>query len=268
MDCVRYAIKEKVAYLAIDRPSANNMLDEMASRVLLQCLADADEDDDVGLIVLGGHGAFCGGVDPAVLEGVGVGLRWSSVGDMLDIVFYPIVRRMRALSKPTIAAIDGVAAGFGMSLALSCDFRICTENMVLIPISIALGLVPDGGALWHLARLVGCGRAMEIGVFSESMCVEKAFECGLVTWRADPGSLDADVAEAANRVADVSRIAVLEIRELLAEACSLTLNQALESEKATMSILGETPEHARMLSEVIASIGDNVPRSFRCVTSR
>lgn len=245
MDCVRYDTDDNIAYLSISRPLAGNKVDETVARLLLDGLQQADEDSDIAVLVIGGRGAFCGGLDPEVLLHVGDGRRWSSIASLLDTAFYPIVSRLRALSKPSLAVIDGPAAGFGMSLALSCDFRLGTDDAVFVPTSLPLGLVPDCGALWHLVRLVGYGRAMEIAAFSAPIGAAEAKEIGLITWHAETGDLAADAAMWARRLAEVSGIALLETRDLLGEAHRLTLTQALESERATISILGETVDHVR-----------------------
>lgn len=166
--------------IALNRPEAYNALDLDMMVMLGDALAGAATDETVKGVLLTGRGkAFCAGGD----------LKWISqqAGDAgstlhrLAPQFHIAITEIRRMAKPVVAAVNGVAAGGGFSLALACDFRVMAESAVLRQGYTSNGLSIDGGGTFALPRLVGLARAMEIAAFDEPIPASQALEWGLVT---------------------------------------------------------------------------------------
>jgi len=177
---------ESIVELRLNRPKAYNALDYDLLELFLSHLREPAFDEDVRGVVISGEGkAFCAGGD----------LRWSSdqptsvPGALHKLAgcFHQCVLEIRRMPKPVIAAIDGVAAGGGFSLALACDFRVMSESAVLMQAYTSSGLSMDGSGTYALPRLVGLAKALEIAAFDEPISAQKALEWGLVTKTAPPG---------------------------------------------------------------------------------
>jgi 2-(1,2-epoxy-1,2-dihydrophenyl)acetyl-CoA isomerase len=166
--------------IALNRPEAYNALDLDMMVMLGDALAGAATDETVKGVLLTGRGkAFCAGGD----------LKWisqqaSDAGSTLHRLapqFHIAITEIRRMAKPVVAAVNGIAAGGGFSLALTCDFRVMAESAVLRQGYTSNGLSIDGGGTFALPRLVGLARAMEIAAFDEPIPASKALEWGLVT---------------------------------------------------------------------------------------
>jgi 2-(1,2-epoxy-1,2-dihydrophenyl)acetyl-CoA isomerase len=186
-----------VLTLTLNRPERLNSLDTPLLESLRAGFEEAAGDDTVRAVVLTGAGrAFCAGADLAQpsLQGRGAG---DSVRAHLRDLYAPLITLMRSLDKPVLAAVNGVAAGAGMSLALACDLRIAAESASFLQAFVRIGLVPDAGSTYFLPRLVGMGRAMELALLGERIPAADALAAGLVN-RVVP---DAAFAEAAASLA-------------------------------------------------------------------
>jgi 2-(1,2-epoxy-1,2-dihydrophenyl)acetyl-CoA isomerase len=247
VDPLTRSVEDSIAYVSFNRPQSRQSIDEASGRALLAFLDEADADPSLRAVVVGGAGPFCSGVDLRVLDDIGEGRKWPDLGGLIADIFNPLVRKLRDLSKPTIAAIDGVAAGAGLSVALACDFRFGTQRAKFVPAFSRLGLIPDSGGTWLLARMVGPAKALEIAAFSAPIDAGAARSLGLLTWLSESGEFGAELGHRAREVAALPRLAVLEMRALFGEAPSVTFPQALESELAAMRTLGKTADHAEGL---------------------
>lgn len=260
MDPLTRSVEDGVAHVSFNRPHSRQAVDEAVGRALLAFLDQVDADTRVRAVVIGGAGPFCSGVDLRVLDDVGDGRKWSDLGSLIADIFNPIVRKLRGLSKPTIAAIDGVAAGAGLSVALACDFRYGTPRAKFVPAFSRLGLIPDSGGTWLLARMVGPAKALEIAAFSAPIDAAAARGLGLLTWLSASGELGAELRQRASEVAALPRLAVLEMRALFDEAPNVTFPQALECELSAMRTLGKTVDHA----EGLRAFREKRAPSFSC----
>ncbi|MBC7975676.1 MAG: enoyl-CoA hydratase/isomerase family protein [Myxococcales bacterium] len=169
--------RDAVRTITIDRPQSRNGLttdvcDRLASAV-------RDVPDAVHAIVLtGAHGAFCSGLDlkDALQRGITSG---PELERGLRESFHGVIRALVESDRPTIALVDGAAAGFGCDLALACDLRVVSDRGVFGEIFVKRGLMPDGGGTWHLPRIVGLGRALEMMLTGELVHAEEALRIGL-----------------------------------------------------------------------------------------
>jgi 2-(1,2-epoxy-1,2-dihydrophenyl)acetyl-CoA isomerase len=169
--------RDRVRTLTIDRPQSRNGL----TTALCQQLAAAVRGvpDEVRAIVLtGASGAFCSGLDlkDAMQRGLAGG---PEIERGLREYFHGTIRALVESDRPTIALVDGAAAGFGCDLALACDLRIASDRGIFGEIFVKRGLMPDGGGTWHLPRIVGLGRALELLLTGDLVTADEAHRIGL-----------------------------------------------------------------------------------------
>ena len=241
---VRYAVEGRVATIILDRPDALNALTIPMKTSLLAALREAGRDDAVRAIVLTGEGrAFCAGQD----------LRERLEPDAAPLDreirdrYNPIVLAMRALSKPIIGALNGVAAGAGASLALACDLRIAARGASLTLAFWLVGLIPDSGATWLLPRLVGSALAADMALAGRTRGAEEAERGGLASRVVDDGELPAAAHELAERVASGAPVAMALTKRALQRSLESTLAEALEYEADAQAVAGRTADHAEGL---------------------
>src|SRR3954452_23222280 len=166
-----------VLTLTLNRPDALNSFNVEMKEALLGALKDATRDKSVRAVLLTGAGrAFSAGQDLKERQGPGA----ADLGTELRIRYNPIVLAMRRLEKPVIGAINGVAAGAGISVALACDIRIASESASFIEVFGRVGLVPDTGSSWFLPRLVGYARAAEMSFTTDPVDATTTARIGLV----------------------------------------------------------------------------------------
>ncbi|MHC4428092.1 MAG: enoyl-CoA hydratase/isomerase family protein, partial [Planctomycetota bacterium] len=159
-----------ICTITFNRPKVYNALNDKLTFELQDALKAAERDGDVRVVILTGEGkAFCSGQDLADLKEKYVPGYEPHLGDDLRKRYNPVPRRLREMEKPTIAAVNGVAAGAGLSFALACDLRVASEKASFIEVFINVGLIPDSGSTWTLPRLVGLSKAMEMCMTGEKV---------------------------------------------------------------------------------------------------
>ncbi len=177
LETVLVAEEGGVLTLTLNRPDVLNAVDEQLSLELQEALKFAEREAGVRCVVLTGAGrGFCSGQDLRDRAGVGE----VSYMDSLRRRYHPVIQRLATMEKPVIAAVNGVAAGAGCSLALACDLRIASERASFIEIFARVGLIPDSGSTYFLPRLVGLGKAFELAYLAESVDAQEALRLGLV----------------------------------------------------------------------------------------
>lgn len=217
-----------VALLSLNRPESLNALDRALVDALGGALEKACTDPDVRVIVLSGEGgAFCSGADlKEALRELDAGL---SLGERLAS-FQKCIHAIANAAQPVLAAVDGPAVGFGADLALACDIRVLSERAYFEEKFVAIGLMPDGGGTFHLPRLLGFGRALELLLLGERIDANKALELGLTSRVLPPGEhLDAALALAA-QLAEGPPLALAAIKRATRASVDGTLADALARE--------------------------------------
>jgi 2-(1,2-epoxy-1,2-dihydrophenyl)acetyl-CoA isomerase len=232
-----------VRTLTLDRPAALNALDRELKEVLLAAIRGAARDAHVRAVVLTGAGrAFCAGQDLRErAEGS------PSLAEELHERYIPLVLALRRLEKPIIAAINGVAAGAGLSLALACDLRVMAEGATLVAAFGRIGLVPDSGMSWFLPRLVGPARAAEILMLSDPIDAARAERVGLADRVVPAGAAVTEAQALAARLADGAPLAQALTRRALAYAQEHDLEATLEFETQLQDVAGRSADHAEGL---------------------
>jgi 2-(1,2-epoxy-1,2-dihydrophenyl)acetyl-CoA isomerase len=245
IDGLRVEVDGPVATLTLDRPDALNALTvpvKVALREMLETIAD---DRAVRAVILTGAGrAFCAGQDLAEREEPGAA--------PLDVEvrqrYNPIIRAIRSMGQPVIAAVNGVAAGAGASLAFACDLRIAAEEARFVLAFGRIGLVPDSGATWFLPRLVGSARAAELALLGDPLDAAAALRLGLVS-KVVPGAELLDEARAmASRLAEGAPLALALTKGALQRSLSIDLDEALDGEAKLQGIAGASADHAEGLA--------------------
>jgi 2-(1,2-epoxy-1,2-dihydrophenyl)acetyl-CoA isomerase len=241
-EVVLSALDAGVLTLTLNRPEALNALSREMTRALRDGMEAAARDRGVGAVILTGAGrAFCAGADlKDVVARREAGER--DLGDDLRANYTPMIRAIRACPKPVIAALNGTAAGAGLSLALACDLRIAAAGTPLIVVFVRVGLVPDAGSLFFLTRMLGLSKATELALSGDPLMAEDAHALGLVAAVVAPDQLMAAAVERARRLADGPRQTYALIKHGLERALQLDLEQAMELEAQLQSVAAETPD--------------------------
>lgn len=248
-DTVRWDLTEAVGTILLNRPQAHNALTVEMKTALLAALRQAAASPEVRAVLITGAGpAFCAGQDlrehAEVLTAAQTGP--AQTGAAMDTVrehYNPIVLAIRSMPKPVIAAVNGVAAGAGASLALACDLRVAARGASFLMAFARVGLAADTGASWTLQRLVGAGRAAELLLLAEPLAANRALELGLVTQVVDDADLPAAASALAARLAIGPTAAYAGIKAELDYAAGHDLAAALEQEAEVQAALGRTADH-------------------------
>ena len=245
VDGLRVEVDGPVAIVTLDRPEALNALTVPVKVALREALESIAGDRAVRAVILTGAGrAFCAGQDLAERELPDAAPLEVEVRERYN----PIIRALRSMPQPVIAAVNGVAAGAGASLAFACDLRIAAEGARFVLAFGKIGLVPDSGASWFLPRLVGAARAAELALVGDPVTAEDALRIGLVS-RVVPGeALLGEARAMADQVAANAPGAAALTKRLLADAWTTDLDAALSAEAATQGTAGATADHAEGLA--------------------
>jgi 2-(1,2-epoxy-1,2-dihydrophenyl)acetyl-CoA isomerase len=220
--------------ITLSRPATYNAFDEQMGRELLEVMEACGRDAEVRAVILTGEGkAFCSGGDVRAMgEFVERAEAPPSVFFQgLTRYLHGIVVEMRRMPKPILAAVNGVAAGAGFSLAMACDLRIASEEACFTQAYTRLGLVPDGGSTFFLPRLVGPGRAAELVFLNPVLSAREALEWGLVGRVVPADRLQEEALEMADRLSKGPTKAFARAKELLNGSPSRDLESQLEAER-------------------------------------
>jgi 2-(1,2-epoxy-1,2-dihydrophenyl)acetyl-CoA isomerase len=250
---VLYDVTDAVATIRLNRPAAMNSLD-LATKVLLrETVRAAAEDPAVRCVVLTGTGrAFCTGQD--LKEHIEILESQSSevLFDTVEEHYNPIVSAIASMEKPVVAAVNGVAAGAGASLAFACDLRIVADiagfNLAFANVALSC----DTGSSWTLQRLVGRAKALELLYLPRTIKAEEAYDLGLATRVVAADSLDAEVADLASRLAAGPTVALAAMRRSVAYAAEHTFTESLELERQMMQRTGATEDHRAAVAAFVA----------------
>lgn len=235
-----------VATITLNRPQALNSLNKTLIDALRHALKVLRLDDAVRAVILTGAGrGFCAGADLAnagfndgTKRSVGEGISHS-----MEIAYNPLVRDLHAFPKPIVVAVNGIAAGGGVGLALSGDIVLAARSASFVQVfGPRLGLVPDMGSTWYLPHLVGRSRARALALLGDRLPAEKAAEWGLIFGVHDDAILMAEAMMMAQRLAKGPRRATAYIKQALDQAPFATLDAQLETERRFQHELGDLPD--------------------------
>jgi 2-(1,2-epoxy-1,2-dihydrophenyl)acetyl-CoA isomerase len=214
-----------VLTITLNRPEVFNAFNRELHAALLEALGDAADTAIRAVVITGAGKAFCAGQDLKELQEL-----TGSVRDELEESYHPNVRRIRALQKPVIAAVNGPAAGAGLSLACVCDVRIASTAAAFVPGFGGIGLVPDAGGTWFLERHLGYARAFEWMCSNRRLTADEALDWGLVSAVLPEEDFAAGIADTAARWAAAPTRAVAFAKRLFEHAHDATLEEQLSLE--------------------------------------
>lgn len=243
-ESIQYEINDHLCTITLNRPDVYNAMNDQLTKELADAFKNAGRDESVRAIILTGSGkAFCSGQDLADLkEKYGPG-HIPHLGRDLAKRYNPLIKRMRDTPKPIIAAVNGVAAGAGCSLALACDMRIGSEFASFIEVFINVGLVPDSASSWFLPRLVGLGKAMELCCTGNKIDAQEALRLNIVNKLVPADELMNETVKLANHLAALPAKGIALTKRLLYQSFDNTLDEQLEAETYAQETAGMTTDH-------------------------
>jgi 2-(1,2-epoxy-1,2-dihydrophenyl)acetyl-CoA isomerase len=254
---VRYELDGGLAVVVIDRPDAMNALDTATKVALRDTIAALADDPAVRAVLLTGAGdrAFCVGQDLKEHVGKLAEVRETGSGSALSTVaehYNPLVRALAGMRKPTVAAVNGVAAGAGAALAFACDFRIVADTAGFNTSFAGVALTADSGASWTLPRLVGHARATELLMLPRTVRAAEALELGLATRVVPAAELAATARDFARRLAEGPTVALGALKESVAYGWSHSLSETLDKEDELQTLAGASEDHAIAVQAFLA----------------
>lgn len=243
---VEYDVRGRVAEIVLNRPDASNAIDVATARALAGAFARAGSDPAVDVVLLWGRGRrFCGGGDLAAIAGAPD--REAALAE-LAAAAHDAVRASAAAGKPVVAAVQGAAAGFGLSLVLGADIVVAGESAKLVTAYTSVGLTPDGGMSWLLPRVVGQRRAVEMILTGEPISASRAVDLGIVSETCADEDVLARARERADALAARPSAALCEARRLVRASWGRGLDEHLDDEAATIAAAAGSDEAGALIA--------------------
>ena len=229
--------------ITLNRPDRLNSFNDAMHAALRDALAAVEADDGARVLVLTGAGrGFCAGQDLSD-RALAADAAPVDLGDTIGRNYVPLVKTLRTIKVPVIAAVNGVAAGAGANIALACDLVIAAESASFIQAFCKIGLIPDSGGTYWLPRLVGDARAMGLAMLGDKLSAKQAADWGLI-WRAVPDAeFAAAVDQLAAQLASAPTRALVATRRALHAASHNDIGAQLELERDVQRILGMSDDY-------------------------
>ena len=258
-ETILYQIENSVLTITLNRPDKLNAMTPALLRELKEAFEHANNDSSVRVVVLTGAGrGFCAGADLAAASELMMQGGFS-YEENLNSTYNPLILTMQSLQKPIIAAVNGVAAGAGMSLALACDIRIAAESASFLQAFVKIGLVPDSGSTWMLPRLIGMTKALELMLTGQRVSAAEALDLGIVNRVVADADLGSTVQQMAQMFAAAPTKAIGLIKQAVNFAATSTLEEAMKNEAALQDAAGKSADHM----EGVASFLEKRPAVFK-----
>lgn len=252
MEFIVTHVEQGVMTLTLNRPDRLNSFNDEMHRQLAACLTQAERDDAIRCLLLTGAGrGFCAGQD---LNDRNVDPNGAppDLGMSVENFYNPLVRRLARLPKPVIAAVNGVAAGAGATLALGCDIVLAARSASFVMAFSRLGLVPDCGGTWWLPRVAGRARAMGLALLGEKLSAEQAHAWGMIWQVVDDEKLSAAAQELALHLATQPTFGLGLIKQAIHAAENNTLDAQLDLERDYQRLAGRSDDYREGVSAFLA----------------
>ncbi len=235
-------IENNVAYLRLNRPDVFNSFNREMALLFQEELDLCAEDENVKAIVITGEGkAFCAGQDLKEVTSPDLNPGFKKI---LEEHYNPIIIRIRAVEKPVVAAVNGVAAGAGANIALACDVVIASEHASFIQAFSKIGLVPDSGGTYFLPRLIGFQKASALMMLGEKVSAEEAEKLGMVYKLCSSAYFESDVRQTAETLAKMPTRALGYTKRLLNKSMSNSLEEQLVMESELQIASAQSEDYA------------------------
>ena len=248
------ALESGVLTLTLNRPQRLNAMSHALIEAVIRELARARDDQAVRAVLLTGTGrGFCAGAD---LAGSGPGMVGPDgkpdLGVAMDRLFNPMIRAIRDLPKPVIAAVNGVAAGGGANLALACDIVLAARSARFDQAFVRISLLPDLGGTWFLPHTVGDARARALAMLGSAVPAEEAERMGMVWQVLDDAVLMAEARKLAHRLAGGPTLSYAAIKQAINAAATNSLDQQLDLERDSQRALGRSADYKEGVAAFLA----------------
>lgn len=249
-------IDGNVAVLTLDHQEVMNAVSTDMLDGLSAALDAVKAAGNVRCLVLTGAGrAFCTGANLSPAEGAGLS---GDAGKVLESHFHPLLKRLRGLPMPIVAAVNGAAAGAGMSIALMADLIVAARSAYFLQAFRRIGLVPDCGSTWLLPRLIGRARALELSLLGDKLPAEKALDWGLINRVVDDEAVMSEALTLARDLAAGPTVALGLIRDLYWDSEHASFGDQLDHERQAQSKAGASAD----FKEGIAAFREKRPARF------
>ncbi|MDG1714773.1 enoyl-CoA hydratase-related protein [Lacinutrix sp.] len=242
-------IENKVAYITLNRPEVFNSFNREMAFNLHETLDACEKSNEVRAIVLTGNGkAFCAGQDLKEVTDPDLNPGFKKI---LEEHYNPIITRLRAIKKPIIAAVNGVAAGAGANIALACDIVIAHEKVSFIQAFSLIGLVPDSAGTFFLPRLIGFQKALALAMLGDKISAEEAEKMGMIYKMVPLENFDTDVNTLALKLANMPTKALGLIKELFNKSMTNDLESQLALESKLQIEAAQSSDYAEGVAAFI-----------------
>ncbi|SFN84712.1 2-(1,2-epoxy-1,2-dihydrophenyl)acetyl-CoA isomerase PaaG [Xenorhabdus japonica] len=249
MPIVLTDINTGVLSITLNRPECLNSFNEELHQQLSKAMDIAEQDESVRCVLLTGTGrGFCSGQDLSDRNSIISNGDIPDLGQSVERYYNPLIRRMTSLPKPIICAINGVAAGAGVSLALACDIVIASRTASFIQAFCRIGLTPDSGGSWFLPHKIGQARAMGMALLGEKISAEQALDWGMIWQVVKPEELEDKTQELARHLATQPTVALGCTKQATYAAVSNTLDQQLDLERDLQRRCGHSEDFREGIS--------------------
>ena len=242
---------QTLATIVLNQPDKLNAVSRKMIAELKQCWEELADDQSVRAVLLTGSGrGFCAGADLSDPDRAASAT--ADAGGALETFFNPVIRLMRTVPKPIVAAVNGVAAGVGMSFAMAADIAIAGKSASFLQAFARIGLLPDGGSTWFLPRLVGEQRARALAMLAPQISAQQAKEFGLIWDVVEDAVLVTTATELARKLANGPTQAYARIKEAMNRASGNALSAQLDLERDFQRELGRTEDSREGVAAFLA----------------
>jgi 2-(1,2-epoxy-1,2-dihydrophenyl)acetyl-CoA isomerase len=257
-ETITFTVEAGIARLTLNRPDKLNSFNTEMHAELRTALDSIQNDTSLRVLVLSGAGrAFCAGQDLADRAMQMVDGKMPDIGNVVEANYKPLVLRLQNLRVPTIAAVNGIAAGAGASVALACDLVVATKSASFLQAFSKIGLIPDTGGTWFLPQRIGMARAMGLALLADKLPAEKAAEWGLIWSCVEDAEFAGAVDALAKQLSTAPTKALVRTRQAMHAAPGHTLEQQLSMEGGFMRELGWSPDYAEGVAAFMAKRAPN-----------
>lgn len=242
-DTIIFEVNGGLAKLILNRPDKLNSFNAQMHQEIRECMKRVEREDEIRCLLISGKGrGFCAGQDLGDRD-VSPDAEIPDLGESIEKNYNPLLRRIKALEKPVICAVNGVAAGAGANIALACDIVLAARSASFIQSFSRIGLVPDSGGTWSLPRQVGHARAMGLSMLGDKLTAEQAVEWGMIWSCLDDDKLMIEAEKLALHLATQPTRGLGYIKRAINASSTNSFDQQLDLERDLQRLAGRTQDY-------------------------